>query len=268
MTSEELMLCLFDSPYLSVWELGNNVSLITISIALLAWSFFDFWKNTSHLAGGSYKYVGSIPITDGMTRIRYLIPLLVPEFIEPSLILKIGTMPVWAKKWFCWVGWFLTVIASVDWIKPWEMKWMFVLDGGRGSKTEDFMRIYLRTVEWAGWHYTSYATVVTRFVSFPNPIRFVNKSIAGKMTLFLFFSGSFSSPSGLRLLLWLWVASPSVVFCSAIISSWERSTFISAVEILFFAIWCRVSPVLTYLMKPILVSRWVGKWLRFSHVFI
>ena len=42
MTSEELMLCLFNRPGISVWESGNNVSLITISIALLSLSFFIF----------------------------------------------------------------------------------------------------------------------------------------------------------------------------------------------------------------------------------
>ena len=37
--------------------------------------------------------------------------------------------------------------------------------------------------------------------SISDPIRFVDKSNAGKMTLFLFFSGSFSCPSGLSLVL-------------------------------------------------------------------
>ena len=34
-TRDEFMLCLFDLPDLSVWESGNNISLITLSIALL-----------------------------------------------------------------------------------------------------------------------------------------------------------------------------------------------------------------------------------------
>ena len=175
---------MLDRPNLSIWESVNNVSLIKMSITLLAWYFCIFLTNTSHLPEDSVEYVGSIPITDGMVSRYFLIPLFVPAFIESSVMLKIVTIPVWAKKRFCWVSWCLTVVASIDWIKPWGMKWMFVSDCGRGSKTDDFTRRDLRIVKWAGWHLTSYATVVTRFVPFLNPIHFVDKSNAGKIILF------------------------------------------------------------------------------------
>ena len=84
------MLCIFDLPGLSVWESGNNVSLITLSIALLVLSFCAFFTNTGHFPDDSVKYVGSMPIIDGMSSSRSLIPL----FIETSGIMKMGTIPV------------------------------------------------------------------------------------------------------------------------------------------------------------------------------
>ena len=75
-------------------------------------------------------------------------------------------------------------------------------DGGSGSRTDAFIMSDLRIVEWAGWHFTSYATIVTRFVPLPNPICFVDTSNAGNVIL-LSCSGSFGCPSGLCLLLWL-----------------------------------------------------------------
>ena len=155
-----------------------------MSITLLAGYVCVFLTNISLLPEDSVKYVGSIPITDSMASRCVLIPFLIPAFIESSVILKIRTMHVWAKKRFCWVGWPLTIVASVDWIKPWGMMWMFVSDGGRGSRTDNFMRRDLRIVEWAGWHLTSYATIGTRFIPFPNPIHFVDKLNAGKITHF------------------------------------------------------------------------------------
>ena len=79
------------------------------------------------------------------------------------------------------------------------MKWIFVSDGGSGSRTDALINSDLRIVEWLGWHLTSYATVVTRLVPFPKPIRFVDRSKAGNVMLLLV-SGSFGYPSGLRLL--------------------------------------------------------------------
>ena len=54
-----------------------------------------------------------MPITDGMSSSRSLIPL----FIVTIRILRMGTIPVSAKKGFCWVIWIFTVVASVDRIK-------------------------------------------------------------------------------------------------------------------------------------------------------
>ena len=45
--------------------------------------------------------MGSIPITEGMASRLVLIPLFVPPFIDSSVMLKIGMMPVWDKNRFC-----------------------------------------------------------------------------------------------------------------------------------------------------------------------
>ena len=66
MTREELILCLFDLSGLSVCESRNNVSLITVSMTLLAWSFCDFLDSTNHFPEDLVKYVGASPITDGI----------------------------------------------------------------------------------------------------------------------------------------------------------------------------------------------------------
>ena len=79
------------------------------------------------------------------------------------------------------------------------MKWIFLSDGGSGSRTDALINNDLRIVEWLGWHFTSYATVVTRFVSFPKPILFVDRSNA-KNVILLLCSMSFGCPSELRLL--------------------------------------------------------------------
>ena len=63
-TIEDLILCLFDLPSFSVCESGNSVSLITVSIALLAWSFCIFLTSTNHFPEDSVKYMCSSPITD------------------------------------------------------------------------------------------------------------------------------------------------------------------------------------------------------------
>ena len=42
-------------------------------------------------------------MTDGMASRRVLIPF-VPPFIDSSVMLKIGMMPVWAKNLFCCVN--------------------------------------------------------------------------------------------------------------------------------------------------------------------
>ena len=96
-----------------------------------------------------------------------------------------------------------------------------VSDGGSASKTDNLMKSDFRIVAWAGWHLTSYATVVTLFDPLPSPIRFVDKSNSGNMIRCLLVSASFSCPSGLCLLLLLWIASSSVVFWSEMMSSGE-----------------------------------------------
>ena len=186
--------------------------------------------NASHFLEDSFKYMDLIPITNRMSISRAFIPL----FIVTSGILKMETIPVWAKTRFCWVIWVFVVLASIDWIKPEGMKWMLASDGGSGSKIDDLKRRDCRIVDWAGWHLTSYATVVTLFDMLPISIRFVDKSNAGNMIRSLFVSASFSYLSGLRLLLLLWITSSSVVFWSAMMSSGGRSIFMSAVHTLFF----------------------------------
>ena len=57
MTREELILCLFNLPGISVCEYGNRLSLITVSIALGAWSFYVFLTSTNHFPEDSVKYV-------------------------------------------------------------------------------------------------------------------------------------------------------------------------------------------------------------------
>ena len=47
---------------------------------------------------------------------------------------------------------------------------MLVSGGGSCSKTDDLMRRYLINVEWAEWHFTSYATVFNLLDPLPNPI--------------------------------------------------------------------------------------------------
>ena len=90
MTRDELILCLFDLSGLSICEFRNNVSLITVSIALLVWYFCIFLTSTNRFPEDSVKYVGSSPITHGISRSRVLIP----AFIVDSGILKMGTIPV------------------------------------------------------------------------------------------------------------------------------------------------------------------------------
>ena len=52
---------------------------------------------------------------------------------------------------------------------------MFVSFFESGSNIDDLMRIYLNNVEWVGWHFPSYATVVILLDPLPNPILFVDK---------------------------------------------------------------------------------------------
>ena len=66
MTREEFILCLFDLSGLSVCESGNNVSLITVSITLLVWSFCVFLNSTNHFPEDLVKYAGASSITDGI----------------------------------------------------------------------------------------------------------------------------------------------------------------------------------------------------------
>ena len=113
-------------------------------------------------------------------------------------------------------------------MRPLGVKWIFVSDGGSGSRTDALIKRYLRIVECLEWHFTSYATVVTRFVPFPKPIRFVDRSNAGNVILLLC-SGSFGCPSVVRLLVWLWVIVAVAISWSVVISSGDSSTFISAV---------------------------------------
>ena len=85
-----MILCIFDRPGIFVWKSGNRVSLITVSIALLVWSFGDFFTTTNHFSEASVKYVGSSPITVGISSSHVLIP----AFIDASGMLKMRTMPV------------------------------------------------------------------------------------------------------------------------------------------------------------------------------
>ena len=90
MTRDELILCLFDLPGLSICEFRNNVSLITVSIALLVWYFYVFLTSTSPFPEDSVKYVGSNPITDAILSSH----ILIPAFIVTSGMLKMVTIPV------------------------------------------------------------------------------------------------------------------------------------------------------------------------------
>ena len=78
---------------------------------------------------------------------------------------------------------------------------MLVLDGGGGSNTDDLARRDFSNVEWAGWHFSSYATVVTLLDPLPYPILFVNKSNSGNTTRCWVVSASFSCSFGSLLLL-------------------------------------------------------------------
>ena len=64
---------------------------------------------------------------------------------------------------------------------------MLVSDDGGGSNTDDLVRRDFSNVEWAGWHFSSYATVVTLLDPLPYPM----------------VSASFSCSFGLLLLLLL-----------------------------------------------------------------
>ena len=77
MTREELILCLFNLPGISVCESRNSVSLITVSIALDVWSFYVFLTSTNHFPEDSVKYVFSSLITDGISRSRVFIPVFI-----------------------------------------------------------------------------------------------------------------------------------------------------------------------------------------------
>ena len=76
-------------------------------------------------------------------------------------------------------------------------------DGGSRYDTDDLMRRDLSKVERAGWHFTSYATVVTLLNPLPNPILFVDKLNAGNTILCWLISASFICPSSFNLLLLL-----------------------------------------------------------------
>ena len=80
---------------------------------------------------------------------------------------------------------------------------MLVSYSGNGYTTDDLIRRDLSKVEWAGWHLTSYAIVVTLLDLLPNPNLFVDKSNAGNTIRCWLVSTSFSCPSGLLLLLLL-----------------------------------------------------------------
>ena len=134
------------------------------------------------------------------------------------------------------------------------------------SNMDNLIRRDVNKVEWVGWHLISYATVMTMLDPFTNPFLFVDKSKEGNAIRWWISVASFSCPSGLCLLLWLWIMSSPMVFWNAMKCSLVRSTFISIDDTLFFAMYWSVRPVLMYLRNPILASRWVENILKLSHV--
>ena len=68
-----------------------------MSISLRVCSFCDFFNTTNHLPEDSVRYVGSTPTTEEIARRQ----VLMNEFIFVSGTLRIGTVPVWARKRFC-----------------------------------------------------------------------------------------------------------------------------------------------------------------------
>ena len=136
------------------------------------------------------------------------------------------------------------------------------------SNMDNLIRRDVNKVEWVGWHLISYATVMTLLDPFTNSILFVDKSKEGNAIRWWISVASFSCPSGLCFLLWLWIMSSPMVFWNAMKCSLVRSTFISADNTLFFVMYWSVRPVLMYLRNPILASRWVENILKLSHVFL
>ena len=141
---QEKNLCYVDSiNNLRIREDGFIDGGVDCSSYLILWTFFT---TTNHFPENSVKYMGSNPIKEGMLRRR----ILSPEFIIVVGMLRMGTISVWARKQFCWVIRFLAVIASVDWIRSWEMKWMLKSDGGVRFKTDDLISRDFYRVALAG----------------------------------------------------------------------------------------------------------------------
>ena len=76
---------------------GKNILLITMSISCLVWSFYVFFHMTSHLPDFVVEYVGSSPLTEVIANTRSFRP----AFMVSGATLRIGTIPVWARKRFC-----------------------------------------------------------------------------------------------------------------------------------------------------------------------
>ena len=88
------MFCRLDRPGLSIWELGNIVSLITWSISCLTWSFLTFLTITSYLSDFAVIYVGSRLITEVIASIQSFRS----DCMVSGVMLRIGTISVLARK--------------------------------------------------------------------------------------------------------------------------------------------------------------------------
>ena len=96
--------------------------------------------------------------------------------------------------------------------------------------------------------------------------RLVDRSKAGETIGMSCVLGSFLFPSGRRLLLLIDSVMIGMNSWSAKMSASFRLTFISALITRYFAVECKVRPVLTYLRNRILATRWVSNLLKVAHV--
>ena len=145
------MLHRLDRPAVSVWNSGKKVLFMMESIYRCVWFFLMVFTTTDHFPEDSVRYVGSRPTTEGIVRRR----ILRTEFMVLSGILRMGTIPIWARKRFCWMSWFLTAVVSVEWMRPWRMKWKLKSEGGIISKTDDLISRDFNRVESTGWYLIS-----------------------------------------------------------------------------------------------------------------
>ena len=88
---------------------GNSIRFIDLGVEkdciidslvngyIRAWSFWYFFTNSNHFSDFCVKYVGSSPITGGITMSRSFSQ----EFIMSESIFRIGTKPVCSMHLFC-----------------------------------------------------------------------------------------------------------------------------------------------------------------------